>query len=244
MATFWPKLLSFLARYGATVVVTLAIVSVLTGEACRWRRQNQQLTQPVQAPPTEPSTQWVEVPVPCEDGQVVVYKNPSKKELERLAREYGFTLAAPAPAGGTISAPGHIPPSGGEIASQPPGSAPGQPEIGAPETPDRTRRVLGEFELQILPRGGKALNYLDPDGRAKLAVEAYPVPFFEWGADWEVGVLAGAGDGATVGRAWAAVEPLRLGRFHLRLEGGGNYRAGTTDPYIMGGAVYRPKEHR
>ncbi len=233
--------LSFLARYGTSIAIGAAIVAVLGGEACRWRRVQKEQTKPYEAPQTEPAKLWVEVPVPCDDGQIVVYKNPSKKELERLAREYGFTLAAPAPAGGTIPSPGHIPPSGDEIGSQPPGGAAGGGEIEAPEP---ARRVLGEFELGILPRGGKALNWLDEGGRAKLSIEAYPVPFFGWGADWEIGVLAGAGDGATVGRAWAAVEPLRVGRFHLRLEGGGNYRGGTTDPYVMAGGVFRMGEGR
>lgn len=240
MTINWLKVYSFAGRYGATIVVTLAIVAAVTGEGCRWRRQNQQLQKPVEAPPTKESVRWVEVPVPCADGQQVVYRKPSEKELKRLAEEYGFVLAqeaAPRPqeAPGAIGAGnGHIPPSEGEIANQPPSAA----------APDPQRRVLGEFELGILPRGGSALSWLDVDGRNRLSISADPVPFVEWGADWEVGLLAGVGDGMTMGRAWAAVEPLRVGRFHLRLEGGGNYRGGTTDPYLMAGGVFRMGEHR
>jgi hypothetical protein len=238
------SVLSFVARYGAAIGITLAGVAVVTGEGCRWREKNQDLQKPAEAPPTEPSTLWVEVPVPCEDGQTVVYRRPSKKELERLAREYGFTLASPAPPGGPIPPDAPVSPSDGQIGSQPPGGAAGGPESGRPEVPDRTRRVLGEYELGILPAGGSALNWLDEEGRAHLSISANPVPFFEWGADWEVGVLAGVGDGMTMGRAWAAVEPLRVGRFHLRFEGGGNYRGGTTDPYLMAGGVFRMGEKR
>ncbi|KAB2853266.1 MAG: hypothetical protein F9K41_13860 [Sphingopyxis terrae] len=42
-------------------------------------------------------------------------------------------------------------------------------------------------------------------------------------------------------RAWAAVEPLRFGRLHLRGEAGVDLRGGEADAYVMAGIVWRPR---
>lgn len=117
-------------------------------------------------------------------------------------------------------------------------------ELEARATP-RVAEILGERELPVMPDGGRALVTLEPDGRVEVTTVANPEPFFEWRSAYEVGGLYGVGSGGDARwRAWAAVEPLRLGRVHLRVEAGAEQRAGQVDAYGMAGAVWRVGEGR
>jgi len=110
-------------------------------------------------------------------------------------------------------------------------------EVGA--TP-RVAEILGERELPVMPDGGRALVTLEPGGRVEVTTVANPEPSLEWRSAYEAGALYGVGSGGDARwRAWAAVEPLRLGRVHLRVEAGAEQRAGQVDAYGMAGAVWR-----
>jgi hypothetical protein len=83
---------------------------------------------------------------------------------------------------------------------------------------------------------------LEPDGRVELTVVAAPEKLFEWQSTYEAGAAYGIGQaGDTRGRAWAAIEPLRFARLHLRAEAGVDLRNGTTDTYAMAGLVWRSR---
>ena len=98
------------------------------------------------------------------------------------------------------------------------------------------------------PAGGKLWVTLESDGSANVIAkpnEPEPLPeerFWQFGNVFELGGLYGIGQGGdTRSRAWAAWEPVRLGRIHLRAEAGVDLRAGQSDGYVMGGAVWRSK---
>lgn len=102
--------------------------------------------------------------------------------------------------------------------------------------------IVGEKELEPMPAGGTVLVTLEPDGRVVVTADPAPEKLIAWGATWELGAMAGLdSEQETRGRAWAAVEPIRFGRIHLRGELGADVRAGVTDGYAMVGAVWRSK---
>lgn len=106
----------------------------------------------------------------------------------------------------------------------------------------KSAQILGERKVRRLPEGGTILATLEPDGRVELTVAPEPEKLFDWRARWELGGLYGVGTaGDTRGRAWAAVEPLRFARLHLRVEAGADLRSGQTDGYVMAGVVWRSR---
>ena len=106
----------------------------------------------------------------------------------------------------------------------------------------RSAQILGERTIPRAPEGGTALLTLEPDGRVEMTVTPEPEKLFDWRARWELGGLYGVGTaGDTRGRAWAAVEPLRFARLHLRVEAGADLRSGQTDGYVMAGVVWRSR---
>lgn len=136
---------------------------------------------------------------------------PSRKERARVAEEYHRPDLAPL---------------AGEFERRPPSARPAE--------------IVGERVLPLMPDGGRALITLEPDGRVEVTTVANPEPFFGWRSAYEAGALYGVGSGGDARwRAWAAVEPLRLGRVHLRVEAGAEQRAGQVDAYAMAGAVWR-----
>lgn len=191
---------------------------VLVGEYRDFREQAREEATPAPAPPTALEQRAEVAPVPCEGapGGVLQTLEPGKRDRRRLAETYRRPeLEAPAaPAGGFV---------------------PGELERVAPA-------ILGERELPALPEGGTALVTLEADGRVEVTVAPRPRKFFDWRSTWEIGGLYGRGqDGEERARGWVAVEPTRAGRIHLRLEAGADLRAGTSDAYVMAGAVWRSK---
>jgi hypothetical protein len=167
-----------------------------------------------------------EITLPCRD---VVAIDPKPRDRERLAERYNRPDLVRRSAG--IS---DIPRAAesGDNANVHSGLTFAQGETA----------ILGERELPPLPAGGTALLTLEPDGRVEVTVKPDPVPLFDWRTTWEVGGMYGKGTaGDTRARAWAAVEPIRFGGFHLRGEIGADVRAGLTDGYAMVGVVWRSK---
>lgn len=204
----------WLLAAGAVLVVLL----VLVGECRDFREQARQEATPAPAPPTALEQRAEVTPVPCEGapGGVLQTLEPKPRDRRRLAETYRRPEleAAPEPtrAGGFV---------------------PGELERVAPA-------ILGERELPKLPEGGTALLTLEADGRVEVTVAPRPRKFFDWRSTWEIGGLYGRGqDGEERARGWVAVEPTSAGRIRLRLEAGADLRAGTSDAYVMAGAVWR-----
>lgn len=105
--------------------------------------------------------------------------------------------------------------------------------------------LLAHVELEPLCEGGELLITLPPgDGEREVEVTVLPAPRRLLGlrSAYEVGALYGRGfNGEDRGRAWAAVEPLRFGRLHLRGEAGVDLRGGEADAYVIAGIVWRPR---
>lgn len=215
LARWWPRLAALAAGIGTGWLVAGGLGGLaLLGECRGHGRAQESVVAPVVAPPTRAEEKAEPKVVPCVDVQAV---EPGKKERKRIAEEYRRPDLAPL---------------AGEFERRLP-SVPGQVAV-------RPAEVVGERELPLLPDGGRALVTLEPEGRVELTVVANPEPFFGVGLEWEVGALYGVGSGSDARwRAWAAAEPLRLGRFRLRLEAGAERRAGQVDAYAMAGAVFR-----
>ncbi len=195
----------------ALVAAALLAGIVVAGECNRFRGQARREAVPTLAPPTKLELGSRVVTLPCETIQTI---EPGKRGRARLAEVYGRPdLAREAPSES----------SGGAVEGS-------------------IARILGERELPALPRGGTALITLEPGGAVAVTVKPKPERLFELSTTWEVGALAGIGTaGDTRARGWAAVEPIRWGNLHLRAEAGADLRAGTSDGYLLVGAVWRSK---
>lgn len=218
-ATDAAKLAWKLATSRPAVALGAAVVALVLGGECRaFREQAHQEATPAPAVPTALERRAEVAPVPCEGapGGVLQTLEPGERDRRKLAKKYGRPdlEVAPEPtrAGGFV---------------------PGELERVAPA-------ILGERELPKLPEGGTALVTLEADGRVEVTVAPRPRKFFDWRSTWEAGGLYGRGQGGEErARGWVAVEPTRAGRIHLRLEAGVDLRAGTSDAYVMAGAVWR-----
>lgn len=201
-------------------------IAAFVGE-CRGHKQAQEvITAPVVAPPTKMEEKAKEKIVPDVDVKAI---EPGKKERKRIAEEYHRPDLAKPPADKPL-----------RIKCVTKGCAEAEADVIAHRNETQAAEILGERELPLMPDGGKALITLEPDGRVEITTVANPDPFFEWESGFEVGAVYGKGlSGETRWRGWVAVEPFSLGRFHARLEVGAEGRAGQTDPYIMGGGVFR-----
>lgn len=109
-----------------------------------------------------------------------------------------------------------------------------------PEAHDLLAQVVdpdcGEIVVTLPPAVGEAPR------EVQVTVIPAPPKLIEWRNLYEIGGLYGIGTGGeTRARGWAAVEPLRWGRLHLRGEVGADLRAGVTDGYAMVGVVWRSR---
>lgn len=204
----------------ALVVCTLAAVAIV-GECTDFRADAKKAAAPTVAPPTKIEQKAETKILPCRD---VVAIEPRPWDRERLAEKYRRPDLAPKPA--RVDA---------ALAR----------DFEAGMTNLHPAEILGERQLPKLPNGGTALLTLEPDGRSEITIIEAPPKLFEWRATYEAGVLYGmgtsSGTGDTRGRAWAAVEPFRFARLHLRAEAGVDIRNGTTDGYAMAGIVWRSR---
>lgn len=201
---------------GGLVGIFVAFV-ILAGECNAFRGQSRQDTAPVVAPPTQIEAKS---PERLLEKVNIVAIDPSEKDRSRLAEKY------------------HRPDLVAQKLSQ------GEPSSSADTTknPQTLAEILGERTLPPMPAGGTALLTLEPGGRVEMTVAPNPEKLFEWRSVYEMGAVYGVGTaGDTRGRAWGAVEPLRFGRIHLRVEAGVDLRAGQTDGYAMAGAVWRSR---
>lgn len=223
-ATQALKLAWKLATSRPAVALGAAVVAIVLGGECHsFREEARQEATPAPAPPTDLEQRAEVAPVPCEGapGGVLQTLEPGKRDRRRLAETYRRPeLEAPSTAVEKSEQAGGLTLPDGWLASQ----------------------ILGERELPKLPEGGTALVTLEADGRVEVTVAPRPRKFFDWRSTWEIGGLYGRGqDGEERARGWVAVEPTRAGRIRLRLEAGADLRAGTSDAYVMAGAVWRSK---
>lgn len=94
--------------------------------------------------------------------------------------------------------------------------------------------------------GGRSMEILVtlPEGedRVEVATLLEPEELVDIGAYFEVGGMYGVGaDRETRATVWAAVEPARFGRFHLRGEVGADLVGPEVDAYAMVGVVWRSR---
>jgi len=215
-----------------------AALALVGGECSAWRQDHPKPKPPV-AVQTQPTAASAEMDRIIEDCLAVQTLQPTPAERKRIAKDSGradFAAQATAPA--AIRTGPVRPAQGGEIV------APAASGGSGPDYPV----LLFENVLPAMPAGGIAWGFLEMDGSGSLTVKPNPVPkapaerFFEFANVFELGGLYGIGQGGdTRSRAWGAWEPVRLGRIHLRAEAGVDLRAGQSDGYVMGGAVWRSR---
>lgn len=224
-----------LAALAATVgagwwlVGALGLVA-LVGDCRGHEAEQEAVIAPVVAPPTAAEAKADDKVLADRDVRAI---EPGKKERARIAEEYHREDLREVAEAFEASLLGGVADGGGRGVDE-------LPRVTAPAP--RVAEIVGERILPVMRHGGKALVTLEPDGRVELTVVAAPEKLFEWSATYEAGGLYGIGRaGDTRARAWAAVEPLRFARLHLRIEAGADLRAGTTDPYALAGIVWRSK---
>lgn len=218
--TDWKSKLAPLAVTGLSTTALVACILggiALAGECNSFRGNRAQATAPIVAPPTKLEQKAEPKALPCRDVQAI---EPGTKARQKLADKYHRQDLAPDPNARAF-------------------------ELGITHTtksPQPVAEILGERQLQTMPEGGTALVTLEPDGRVELTVVAAPEKLFEWRSTYEAGALYSVGTaGDTRARAWAAVEPLRFARLHLRIEAGADWKSGTTEPYALAGIVWRSR---
>lgn len=229
--TNWKMKLAAVGLSTTALVVCILAAVALAGECNAFRDNRAKVKEPVVAPPTKIEEKAKVIVLPCRDVQAI---EPGAKVRQKLAEKYhrpDLLAPTPPPPAAPGAPPAHAP------AATAPGTAPATAAAVA-----RQAEILGERELPRLPDGGTGLLTLESDGRVELTVVAHPPKFFEWRSTYEAGAVYGVGqEGDTRGRGWVAVEPLRFARLHLRVEGGVDLRAGTTNGYAMAGVVWRSR---
>ena len=215
--TSWKSKLATAGLSTTALVVCILGGIALAGECNSFHADRTKATAPVVAPPTKIEEKATPKLLPCRDIQAI---EPGTRARQKLAERYHRQDIAPRE---TATARAF------ELGlTQPPAGQPAE--------------ILGERDLPPAPNGSTALVTLETDGRVELTVVAAPEKLVEWRATYEAGALYGVGQaGDTRARAWAAVEPLRFARLHLRIETGADLRAGTTEPYALAGLVWRSR---
>ena len=214
---------------GGALGIVFALL-VLGGECSAWRQDHPKPAPPVTSvlPPTPGELATPSTVLPCVPVKVL---QPSPKRLKEIVRETGGLVGAP-------TAPPVVPPSHlGEIVAPAASGGFGFPLL-----------LVDGRPYPESPAGGKLWVRLEADGETTVVVkpnEPKPLPaekFFQFANVWELGGLYGVGQGGDVrSRAWAALEPVRLGRIHVRGEVGVDLRGGEQDGYAMAGFVYRSR---
>lgn len=214
---------------GGAIGLSVALI-LLGGECSAWKQDHPKPPPPVAQiiPPTPGEIATPSTVLPCVPVQVL---QPSPKRLKEIAKETGWLAGAPKPSG--VVVPPHL----GEIVAPAGSSEPNYPLL-----------LVDGRPYPESPAGGKLWVTLEQDGSANVIAkpnEPKPLPaerFWQFGNTFELGGLYGVGQGGdTRSRAWGAWEPVRLGRIHLRAEAGVDLRAGQSDGYVMGGAVWRSR---
>lgn len=225
------------ASLGLGGAIGAALVAfLLAGECSGWRQDHPKPPKPVPQV-LAPTAAELEMQRVIEDCLAVETLQPTPKERKRIARESGRADFAAQPVAPQANAAGVVPPPHlGGIARPGAASEPDYPVL------------LAEKEVPPMPDGGRAWVWLEQDASVTVVTKANdpkPQPadrFWQFGNVYEIGGLYGIGQGGdTRARVWAAIEPLRAGRIHLRAEAGVDLRNGGTDGYVMGGAVWRSR---
>ena len=214
---------------GGAIGLAVALI-LLGGEYSAWHGDHPKPKPPVAQvlPPTPEEAATPHETVPCVPVQAL---KPSPKRLKEIAKATGGLVAA------TIPAPVAVPPHLGEIVAPATAGGVTYPLLLVdgrpyPESP------AGGLLWILLEENGAATVIAEPNPPKPLPTER----FWQFGSVYEFGGLYGIGQGGdTRARGWAAIEPLRAGRIHLRAEVGVDLRNGGTDGYVMGGAVWRSR---
>ena len=212
------------------VLGALAVLAVIGGECSAWRQEHPKPKPPVATvlPPTPGELATPHETLPCVPVQVL---KPTEKRRKEIAKETGGLVVAP------NAPPVAVPPHLGEIV----------PPAGSSE-PDYPILLVDGRPYPESPAGGKLWVTLEQDGSANVIAKPNPEKpkpadkFFEVRNVGELGGMYGVGQGGdTRSRAWAALEPIRLGRIHVRGEVGVDLRGGEQGGYAMAGFVYRSR---
>ena len=214
---------------GGALGIVFALL-VLGGECSAWRQDHPKPAPPVTSvlPPTPGELATPSTVLPCVPVKVL---QPSPKRLKEIVRETGGLVGAP------TAPPVEVPPHLGEIVAPRASSEPDYPLL-----------LVDGRPYPESPAGGKLWVTLEQDGSANVIAKPNPEKpkpadkFFEFRNVWELGGMYGVGQGGdTRSRAWAALEPIRLGRIHVRGEVGVDLRGGEQGGYAMAGFVYRSR---
>jgi hypothetical protein len=201
--------------------VTVAGEEALTKKARKWKKHQ---------------------PAICEPGPgdaggrfKVVTREPPADELERMARQYGFTFGDR-----ELSA---------DLAGMP---VPGAAKKDAPPQV-AVRRWLGEYSAPTLRYAGTVGAALLVDGELEMRFDPAPPPKFAWLGVWGAGGSYDATFGAEAEdqrhRLYGLLEPFQTKQVYWRLEGGSQHLVDGWEPYLWVGAEWRsepwiPKSRR
>lgn len=225
---YLTKLWKLATSRPALALGLLAALYLLASEGCQ-HREDAKVEARVYIPgPTQRIVEWRDRIIECSDGSKVVTKQPTRKQAEKLAPDYGLS-------------PTDLLPSQtadlGEVA------LPVQPERSPVlEAPARFR-ILGEVTLSRLPWGGTGLGLLDQAGAFEFRVAPNPEPLFEAPNRWTLygkGAMRFEESGGDRLSGWAAgvgleLAALRYGRWNLGAYGEAGYRE-ATGSYAEAGA--------
>lgn len=172
-------------------VVTVAGEQALTKPARKWKKRRPSICEPA--------------PGDVGGRFKVQTREPSAEELERLARQYGFTFGDR-----ELSA---------NLASMPM-PAPSAPVAGAsPEI--RVARMLGEYAAPALRYGGTFASGLIASGELETRYDPAPAPRLAfplvWGGGVEYDATAGLSSAARSHRIYGLFEPIQTKQVYWRV---------------------------
>lgn len=100
--------------------------------------------------------------------------------------------------------------------------------------------ILAVREIPAMPTGGSLIVTTPPgSGEVEVTLRANRAKFFELTGVYGIGGLAGVDHDGQRWRGYAYAEPVRIGRFHARIEAGVEGRSTGSNPYILAGAEWR-----
>lgn len=209
----WGAVWRVVSSRAGVALAALGCGLLLAGECSTHREARRTATAPVVLKDTPQAAKMATETLSCQTVKVL---RPTPKEARRIEERFGPIL--------------------GEIVAPEPTGDSGRAFEGHELEP----RILALKTVPKAPYGGEALVTLQPSGQTDVTFRANPRPFVEVRGVYGLGGLGGLDSEGRRWRAYGFAEPLRVGRFHLRGEGGVEGRGdGSSGWYALAGAELR-----